>query len=190
MLLKFLFLIIHFCHIKTTLIFVSWFCILKLWNSLIRYKFFWIIQVFYILKSRKVNMKVFQSCRTLGKPLDYTVYEILQARILEWIFPTQGLNLGLLHCRQILYQLSHKGSPRILGWLAYPFSSGSSWSRNRTGVSCIAGGFFTNWALREAIILKSCHLQIGIILLLPFFSDAFFFFLALLLWYHFQYCIV
>ena len=153
-------------------------------------RFSGLFKIFYILKSRKVNMKVVQSCRTLGKPLDYTVYGILQARILEWIFPTQGLNLGLLHCRQILYQLSHKGSPRILGWLAYPFSSGSSWSRNRTGVSCIAGGFFTNWALREAIILKSCHLQIGIILLLPFFSDAFFFFLALLLWYHFQYCIV
>ena len=29
------------------------------------------------------------------------------------IFPTQGLNLGLLHCRRILYQLSHKGSPVI-----------------------------------------------------------------------------
>ena len=28
------------------------------------------------------------------------------------IFPTQGLNPGLLHCRQILYQLSHKGSPQ------------------------------------------------------------------------------
>ena len=31
--------------------------------------------------------------------------------LLEGIFPTQGLNSGLLHCRQILYQLSHKGSP-------------------------------------------------------------------------------
>ena len=29
----------------------------------------------------------------------------------QGIFPTQGLNPGLLHCRQILYQLSHKGSP-------------------------------------------------------------------------------
>ena len=28
--------------------------------------------------------------------------------LLQGIFPTQGLNLGLLHCRQILYQLSHK----------------------------------------------------------------------------------
>ena len=33
---------------------------------------------------------------------------------LQGIFPTQGSNPGLPHCRQILYQLSHKGSPRIL----------------------------------------------------------------------------
>ena len=32
--------------------------------------------------------------------------------LLQGIFPTQGSNPGLLHCRQILYQLSHKGSPR------------------------------------------------------------------------------
>ena len=42
-----------------------------------------------------------------------------------------------------------QGSPRTLEWVAYPFSSGSSWPRNRTGVSCIAGGFFTNWAMRD-----------------------------------------
>ena len=40
--------------------------------------------------------------------------------LLQGIFLTQGLNSGLLHCRQILYQLSHKGSPRILEWVAYP----------------------------------------------------------------------
>ena len=51
---------------------------------------------------------------------------------------------GLLHCRQILYQLSHQGSPRILEWVAYLFSSRSSRPRDQTGVSCIAGGFFTN----------------------------------------------
>ena len=46
--------------------------------------------------------------------MDYRVHGILQARILDCIslsllqgiFPTQGLNLGLPHCRQILYQLS------------------------------------------------------------------------------------
>ena len=69
--------------------------------------------------------------------------------LLQGIFPTQGLNPGLPHCRQILYQLSHKGSPRILEWVAYPFSNRSSQPRNRTGVSCIAGGFFANWATRE-----------------------------------------
>ena len=42
------------------------------------------------------------------------------------IFPTEGWNPGLPHCRRILYQLSHEGSPRILEWVAYPVSSGSS----------------------------------------------------------------
>ena len=46
--------------------------------------------------------------------------------LLQGIFPTQGFNQGLLHCRRILYQLSHQGSPRILEWAAYPFSRGSS----------------------------------------------------------------
>ena len=46
--------------------------------------------------------------------------------LLHGIFPTQGSNPGLPHCRQILYHLSHKGNPRILEWVAYPFSRGSS----------------------------------------------------------------
>ena len=65
--------------------------------------------------------------------------------LLQGIFPTQRSNPGLPHCSQILYRLSHKRSPRILEWVAYPFSSRSSRPRNRTGVSCIAGGFFINW---------------------------------------------
>ena len=44
---------------------------------------------------------------------------------LQEIFPTQGSNPGLLHCRWILYQMSHQGRPRILEWVTYPFSSGS-----------------------------------------------------------------
>ena len=75
-----------------------------------------------------MKVKVHQSCPTLCNFMDYTVHGILQARILEWvagsllqgIFPTQELNPGLPHCRQILNQLSHKGSPRILEWAAYP----------------------------------------------------------------------
>ena len=34
--------------------------------------------------------------------------------LLQGIFPTQGLKPGLLHCRWILYQLSHQGSPIAL----------------------------------------------------------------------------
>ena len=40
--------------------------------------------------------------------------------LLQGIFPTQGYNTGLPHCRQILYQLSHQGSPRILEWVGSP----------------------------------------------------------------------
>ena len=65
---------------------------------------------------------------------------LLQSRI----FSTQVSNQGLLCCRWILYQLSDKGSLRIVECVAYPFSSGSSRPRNQTGVSCIAGRFFTN----------------------------------------------
>ena len=77
--------------------------------------------------------------------------------LLQGIFPTQGSNPGFPHCRQMLYQLSHKGSQRILEWVAYPFSSGSSQPRNWTGVSCIAGGFFTSWAIRKALISWTSH---------------------------------
>ena len=67
-----------------------------------------------------VIVKVAQSCPALCDPMYYTVHGILQARILsrtarscsllQGIFPTQGSNPGLPHCRWILYQLSHKGS--------------------------------------------------------------------------------
>ena len=39
---------------------------------------------------------------------------------------------------------------RVLEWVAFPFSRGSSQSRDRIQVSCFAGGFFTSWATREA----------------------------------------
>ena len=39
---------------------------------------------------------------------------------------------------------------RILEWVAFPFSRGSSQPRDQTEVSCMAGGFFTSWATREA----------------------------------------
>ena len=74
-------------------------------------------KAFYFVSERVL---VAQSCLTLCDPMDYSppgssVHEILQARILtpghhcllQGIFPIQGLNPDLLHCKQILYQLSH-----------------------------------------------------------------------------------
>ena len=75
----------------------------------------------------KVCVLVTQSCPALCDPMDcrllgFSVHGILQARLpgvggggyhslLQGIFPTQGLNPGVLSCRWILYCLSHQGSP-------------------------------------------------------------------------------
>ena len=72
--------------------------------------------------------------------------------LLQGIFPSQELKPSLLHCRQILYCLSPQGSPRILEWVAYPFSRRFSQPRSWTGFFCIVGGFFTSWATREALV--------------------------------------
>ena len=69
-----------------------------------------------VLTPSTSESKVTQSCLTVCNPMDcslpgFSVHGILQARILEWvaislsrgIFPTQGLNPGRLHHRQILY---------------------------------------------------------------------------------------
>ena len=54
-------------------------------------------------------------------------------------------------CNPMDYTIHGILQVRILEWVAYPFSSGSSWPRNRTWISCIAGGFFTNWGIRKAL---------------------------------------
>ena len=116
---------------------------------------------------------VVQLCPTLCDPMDCSlpvssVYKDFPGKnsgvgshcLLHGSFLTQRPNLGLLHGRWILYNLSHLGSPksgfalnpmdhssagsavpgifqaRILEWVAIPFSRGFSWSRDRTHVSC------------------------------------------------------
>ena len=97
-------------------------------------------------KGKRSEVKVAQSCPTLCDPVDCSPWNcpgqntgVGSLSLLQGIFPIQGSNPGLPHCRQILYQLSHNGSPRILEWVAYPFSRVSSQLRNPTGISCIAG---------------------------------------------------
>ena len=43
---------------------------------------------------------------------------------------------------------------RILEWVAISFSRGSSWPRDRTCISCISGGFFTDWATGEDFMVN------------------------------------
>ena len=110
--------------------------------------------------------------------------------LLQGIFWTQGWNPGLPHCRWVLYQLSFKGSPRILEWVAYPFSKGTSQPRNWTGVPCIAGGLFTNWAAISGKAKKLCPLLCRNFLVWCSITCLFLLLLLVLLashlWSHFQ----
>ena len=53
-------------------------------------------------------------------------------------------------CDPMAYEVDGILQARILEWIAFPFSRGSSQPRDWTQVSRIAGGFFTSWATREA----------------------------------------
>ena len=76
----------------------------------------------------KMKVLVAQSCLTLCNPMDYS--------------PPGSSVLGLLQAR-------------LLEWAAMPSSRGSSQSRDRSQVSCIAGRLFTIWATREAPTLPN-----------------------------------
>ena len=83
-----------------------------------------IIEYHYLLRRSNTSVshsvRLFATSWTVALP-GSSVCGILQARILEWaaipfsrgIFPTQGSNPGLLHCRQILYHPSYQGSPSL-----------------------------------------------------------------------------
>ena len=71
-------------------------------------------------RSRSSKVKVTQSCLSVCDPMDSPWNSpgqntgVCSLSLLQGIFPTQGLTSGLLHCRQILHQLSQKGSPSPL----------------------------------------------------------------------------
>ena len=81
------------------------------------------------LSSTSLIVTVTQSCLALCGPMDLDSSPwnspgqdagVGSLSLLQGIFPTQGSNPGLPHCRRIIYQLSYKGRPRILEW---PFPS-------------------------------------------------------------------
>ena len=75
-----------------------------------------------------MKVKVTQLCPTLCNPMDCS--------------PPGSSVHGILQAK-------------TLEWVAIPFSRGSSWPRDWTQVSCIAGRFFISWATREAPKLLS-----------------------------------
>ena len=97
---------------------------------------------------------VAQSCLTLCDPRDHSLSGSAHGdspgkntgvgchALPQGIFPTQGSNPGLPHCRWILYHLP--GKPKNIGVGTNPFARGTSPLRNPTGIFCIAGGFFTS----------------------------------------------
>ena len=104
-------------------------------------------------------VKVAQLCPTLCNSMVYTVHGILQARILlEWVatpfsgglFPTQGSNPGLPHCRWIFLSAQPPGKPKITGVgslsLLQRIFLTQKW--NRGLLHCRR--FFTSRATREA----------------------------------------
>ena len=76
-------------------------------------------------------LEVAQSCPTPLWPRGlYSLWNSLgqntgvgSLSLLQGIFPTQGLNPGLPHCRQILSQLSHRGSPQVALVVKNPLAS-------------------------------------------------------------------
>ena len=80
----------------------------------------------FVYGKSKRKVKVAQSCPILCKPM----------------------NCSLTACT-----LYGNLQARILEWVAYPFSGRSPWSRNKIGISCIAGRFFTSWATRDILMV-------------------------------------
>ena len=85
-----------------------------------------------------MKVKVTQSCLTLQPHGLYSQWNspgqntgVGSHSLVQGIFSTQRSNPGLPHFRQIVYKLSHQGSPRILAWIAYSFSSRSSRPRKQ-----------------------------------------------------------
>ena len=117
---------------------------------------------------------VTQSCPTLCDPMDCSPpgssvhgdspgknIRVGCLAFLQGIFPTPCIKYTRSSTLQADSLSSEPPeSPRILEWVAYPFSRGSSQPRNQTGISCIAGRFFTSWVTREALnISRNTHLE-------------------------------
>ena len=83
---------------------------------------------------------------------------------MEWGWLVKVTQLCPTLCNPMDYIVCGILQARILEWIAIPFSRGFLQPRDQTWVTCIAGGFFTIWATREACprsLVKYHPLRVG-----------------------------
>ena len=110
------------------------------------------------------EVKWSESCSVVSDSLQFInciVHGILQVRILEWAAfpfsrgssqPRDETQSPTLWADPLLAEPQEK--PKNTEVSSLSLLRGSSQPKNRTGISCLSGRFFTNWAIREALALK------------------------------------
>ena len=84
----------------------------------------------------------------LTSPLN-VLWHLVSNSLMKW---SESCSVVSKSLRPHNYTVHGTLQARILEWVDFPFSRGSSQPRDQTQVSHIAGGFFTSWATREAQI--------------------------------------
>ena len=107
-------------------------------------------------------MKVAQLCPILCNPADYTVHGILQVRMLEWVpFPLSRRSsqprdwTQVSHIAGRFFTSWPRGKPRNTGVGSLFLLQQMFLTKELTGVSCIAGGFLTNWVMISVLYSRS-----------------------------------
>ena len=95
--------------------------------------------------------------RRTWKFLKLTFWIVGTSVFIQWKVKKVKVKVALCDC--MYYTVHGILQARILEWVVFPFSRGSSKPRDRTQVSCIADSFFTSWATREAQQSAYLHLQ-------------------------------
>ena len=100
------------------------------------------------LNSRKINDLIKKWTKDLNRHVSLCFFEKLHY---TWTILKMKVTQSCLTLSNPMDYTDHGIlQARILEWVAVAFSRGSSQPRDRTQVSCIAGGFFTSWATRES----------------------------------------
>ena len=139
---------------------------------------FWILDLSVFISPKNLTVDSYSSTPLL-------LYLFLLSLFLPWLTGNSNINLitkNYSNFRSLKVKVTQScltlcdpmdctvcGIPRTLEWVTCPFSSGSSWLRSWTGVSCIASRFFTSWATREVLwsiqwsILGPLYWKLGVL---------------------------